>query len=697
MATPSSPAAESDFKRAWEELVSAIKGGEASLGERLYLLGAGPVPVEGAAGGALTLDASGGVVLVVGLASPVEGAADQIAHQLSAIAGLPGAKLREAGVDPAEGGGLAARHAAFFDLESPVDMNTGQRSIVVLGAEPETDGREALEATLGTSLAGLFVATEDGVTGVPAAQPEAEAPAEEIVLEPEAPAEAEAPEEAEVEAEVPAEEDVDLDVPGLETPEEVEPEGPDSVEADLDAPPEEATEERATVVITDAADAAPDLVTPYLEDESTTVIAEEADAAAEGTGVSAWPIGNWIGLTMIVVGIGLAVLGVMTWGKSGDSEPQGLETNDEIRTVVTGVTPDATHARWIGQQRVVTLADGTLVFVYPTETSLNFVEDGASSGASWDEEPFVVEDVVGAESLSVDVDSKDRLHVAYSDGASVNYVRLKNKPSGWKPSRLIQIDDDTTSLHVDVAWDEENQTAHVVWVQQTDDGEAPAWAALTNESGIHLTQEGTLADPGTEVPVLANVTADGQSSLLITYRRGDQTTGWSSRYSPGRSTDGEWLFNEEEQVATASFIGAADVLYDGEKSAHLVLRDDDAHTLAYFTKAGGEPWSEGEVAYRGEQLADADFPTLSYNTGEENLYLFFQTEEAHPAGEIGYVLHPVGGTGWQGTFDIALDGDAPEGALYPVAPDRTSVQTIVLWTTTGEIYQVDSAPVIPPP
>lgn len=702
MTNPSSPAAENDAQRAWRTVVDAIKAGEGSLGERLYLLGAGPVPVEGASGGAITLDERGGVVLVVGLGEASAAAGDQVARQLQALAGLPGSKLREAGVDPGAGGGLAARHAAYFDLAEPAELNSAQRCVVVLQQEPAEEDRAALAGALGASFGGVFLVTEAGVAPFPAA------PEDEIVLEPEAPAEEVTPEEvpAEPEAEEPAAEEPaaepveELEVPD-ETPEEPGPEGPASIEAAIDSETAEGETEEAAVEEAEAPaeeEAAPDLVAPYLEDESTTVIVEETpdgvaagEAAAPGR-LSSWPIGNWIGLTMVLVGVVLAVIGVLSLQ---DDPPPPAPRNEEITTVATGVTSDATHARWIGQQRVVTLTDGTLVFVYPTTDSLNLVKDGATSGATW-EEPFVLTEVAGAQSLSVDVDSKDRLHVVYSDGASVNYVRLKNKPAGWQPSRVIQLDDDTTSLHVDIAWDEQNQSAHVVWVQQSAEGEAPAWAALTNEGGIRLSEPGLLADPATDVSVMVSVAADGRSSLLITYRRGDQTSGWSSRYSPGRLTDGTWEFNEEELIPIHSFVGAVDVVYDRQKTAHLVLRDDDATNLSYFTKTGGEPWSDGEIAVEGDTTKDVEFPTLSYNAGDGNLYLFFQTEEYDPAGEINYMVHTIGTPGWQGAYDITYPADAPEGALYPVAPDRVSVETIVFWTKAGTTYQVDSARVVGP-
>lgn len=716
MANPSSPAAGNDPKADWRALVERIKRGESVVGERLYLLGAGPVPVEGASGGAMTLDRSGAVVLVVSLAEASAGAGEQIARQLTAISGLPGSKLREAGLDPAAGGGLAARHAAFFGLDDPVELNSGQRSVVVLATEPPAESSAALAAALGAAVGGIFLATAAGVVPL-TTEDEAE-----IVLEPEAPveeapveeaveveAEPEAAPEAEAEATTEeAPEDVaqapadELEVAVEEAPEaEAEAEGPAEIEVALDteaptegeAPVEEQaeapTEDVGQAPPTDE-DQAPDLVAPYLDDESSTVIAEEADAVSERTGLAAWPAGNWIGLAMVAVGLVLAWAGIQSTREPTPAEPK---TNDEIRTVATGVPLDATHPRWIGQQRVVTLSDGTLAFVYSTGESLNVVKDGASSGATW-EEPFVVDDVVGAKSLSVDVDSKDRLHVAYSDGASINYVRLKNKPAQWKPSRIIQIDDDTTSLNVDLAWDEQNQTAHIVWVQQSDEGEAPAWAALTNEGGIRLTEEGVLASAAQDVSVLVSIAADGRSSLLITYRRGDQTAGWSSRWSGGRLSDGRWAFTEEEEVPIASFVGAVDIVYDRQRTAHMVLRDDDALNVAYFTKTGEEPWSEGEIVAQGETVDDVDYPTITYNAGEGNLYVFFQTQEYDPAGEINYMVHQLGGTGWQGPYDITNPADAPEGALYPTAPDRVGLQTIVFWTRTGDAHQVDSAPVV---
>ncbi|HYP24973.1 MAG TPA: hypothetical protein VEV43_15505 [Actinomycetota bacterium] len=785
MANASSPAAESDQMRAWRALVDSIKAGEAPLGERLYLLGAGPVPVEGAAGGAITLDARGGVVLVVGLAEASATAAGQIARQLTALGGLPGSKLREAGVAPDAGGGLAARHAAWFDLSEPAELNSAQRCVLVVGAEPPDDARAAVEAELGDSLAGLYLTAGEGVTSLttgaepevaeaPEVVEEPEAPEEpeaEIVLEPETPPEAEEPEaeapaEAEtaveppVEGEAPVEDEASMDVAApvegeapvtnettvdatpvetepeaeapadeLEAPGEgeapvedqageteildaetagaedadapAEPEGPGSIEVALDDAPHTGTalDDDAAHDGTAQDEAAPDLVAPYLQDETSTIIVEESDLAEakelQPAGrFAGWPVGNWIGLTMILVGIGIGIIGVISLRDSSD-ETARPEPNEQISTVATGVTPDATHARWIGQQRVVTLSDGTMVFVYPTEESLNLVKDGASSGATW-EEPFVLDEVVGAKSLSVDVDSKDRLHVAYSDGDSVNYVRLKNKPEQWKPSRLIQIDDDTTDLHVDVAWDEQNQTAHVVWVQQSTEGDAPAYAALTSEGGIHLTDEGVLTNTGQEVPPLVSVAADGRSSLLVTFRRADQTTGWSSRYSPGPSEDGTFEFFEEEELPTESFVGATDVVYDRQRTAHLVLREDDSANLTYYRKTEAEPWTTSEIALDGDRIEDVDFPTLTYNAEENNLYLFFQTEQYDPAGEISYLVRPLDGTGWQGPFVITTPVDVPEGALYPVAPDRVSVQALVFWTKTGDPYEIDAAPVRAP-
>ncbi|MDQ4124423.1 MAG: hypothetical protein M3134_02330, partial [Actinomycetota bacterium] len=660
-----------------------------------------------------------------------------------ALGGLPGSKLRESGVDPDAGGGLAARHATYFDLGEPAELNSAQRCFLVLAAEPSDEDRAAVEAELGGTLGGLYVAAEGGVHSLTEPLTEAEvepgAPEEEIVLEPEAPepepdpvveapVEGEAPVEAEaavdtgapVEGEAPPETAEELETPtegeapadeqaadaeteapaevgtpeadAVETPEaEPEPEGPASIEVALDdAPAHPGTTEE---------EPAPDLVAPYLQDETTTVIVEESDVVGEeldaGRRFAGWPIGNWIGLTMILVGIGIGIIGVLNLqepGGNGRDEPQ---LNEEIRTVASGVTPDATHARWIGQQRVVTLSDGTLVLVYPTTDSLNIVKDGNDSGLTWGD-AFAVDEVTDAKSLSVDVDSKDRLHIAYSDGDSINYVRLKNKPEQWKPSRLIQIDDDTTDLHVDVAWDEQNQTAHVVWIQQSAEGEAPAWAALTSEGGIRLAQEGVLTTPAQELPPLVAVAADGRGSLLVTYRHAAQTSGWSSRYSPGRGEDGTWEFFEEETLPTESFVGAADLVYDRQKTAHLVLREDDSANLTYYRKTGGEPWSEPEIGFDGDRVEDVDFPTLSYNAGDGNLYVFFQTEQYDAAGEISYLVRPLSTPSWQGPFDITTPADAPEGALYPVAPDRVSVQTLVFWTKTGDPYEIDSAPVRAP-
>ncbi|MFN2586686.1 MAG: hypothetical protein ABR613_01025 [Actinomycetota bacterium] len=710
MNAPSSPGA---LTEAWRGLVDSITGGEAVFGERLYLLGAGPVPVEGAAGGALTLAADGAVVLVVGLSEASPPAAAAIARQLEGIERVPASKLREAGVDAASGGGLTHRHAAFFDLDEPVtELKASQRCVVVLPEGAEPGAAEPLRAELGDRLGGVFTAGAAGVAALvgaatvePAPEAAEAAPPEaaeavppeatedlsqgaeaEIVLEPEA-REAEAPE-------------AELEAPEAEPqPLEAEAEGPAAIEAAIDAgPPEDAvveddtTGEEPVAAVVEAATGQPiEVFDAYVADESATVITEESEAA-ERTGVAAWPVGNWIGLSMVLLGIVLAVIGVLSLRDSNTAEGPGAGApNPLVRTVVTDVPADATHTRWIGQQRVVTLSDGTLAFVYATEDSLNVVKDEANGGESWGE-PFALTEVQPV-SLSVDVDAKDRLHVAYSDGASVNYIRLKN-PAAWKPSRLIQLDEATTSLPVDVAWDEQNQTAHVVWVQQSDDGEAPAWAALTNAGGVHLAQQGILAQPATDVPVLASVAADGRSSLLVTYRGGDQTSGWSSRYSGSRDADGTWLFEEEEPVPLDAFAGAADVVYDRQKTAHLVLRDSENFALTYFTKRRNEPWSQGEVAHEGAEVSQIEFPVLSINADDGYAYLFFQTDQYYAAGEVAYVVRTE--SGWSQPFQIVSEADAPEGAQYPVTPDRVDGQALAFWTKTAEIYEVDTTQVEAP-
>ncbi len=387
----------------------------------------------------------------------------------------------------------------------------------------------------------------------------------------------------------------------------------------------------------------------------------------------------------------LAIFG-LRGAMTGDDESEPAPEAGDIQTVATQVAGDATHARWIGQQRVMRGPDGRLYVVYPSSGILQISTDDANEGQSWSV-PSGVPGIIPT-SFSADIDQKKRIHLAYSNGSSISYAMLKQSETGWRTVDTIVLDPKTSSLNVDLAWDKETSTAHVVWVQQTEAGEAPAWTAVTIDDN-EATELGsaTLADPGTDLPVLAAVDTDGRSNVLVTYRAGDRPEGWFSRTTSGPADRG-WEWSPEAAVPTTAFIGAVDVTYDSKGTAHLVLRDSSNYLLSYYTKKRDARWSSGEVAVDADAVEQIDFPTLSVDSSSGTVYLFFQTNEFLAESETRVAIRDPR-LGWRQPLQLIAPEQAAEGALYPTAPQAAKGRGLVMWTKQGEIPEIQATFVSP--
>lgn len=138
----------------------------------LLVLGSGPLPVEGAWGGMVALDATGATVLAIGVASLQPRTPAQIADELDLLAqmGVAGLRTVESHSDPAAP--IEARFARFFGVPA-VTLNQTQAAVLVVEAEPSPADWLRLKRELGARLRGVF--RLEGKELVPMPIPEQEA------------------------------------------------------------------------------------------------------------------------------------------------------------------------------------------------------------------------------------------------------------------------------------------------------------------------------------------------------------------------------------------------------------------------------------------------------------------------------------------------------------------------------------------
>lgn len=349
------------------------------------------------------------------------------------------------------------------------------------------------------------------------------------------------------------------------------------------------------------------------------------------------------------------------------------------RDVIAGVPGATTHNQWIGQDHLVRASDGTLLALYGTEQGLQIVADYQDHGRLW--RPPVSLPEIHAVSSSVAIDAADRLHLAFADGSRVAYVLVEQSGAEWATSHVLEVDAAATTAYVDVAYDDESDLAHIVWVEESDQGQAPRWAVISGTpTGPRVIASRRLADPASDVPVLVNVAAGG-AHAVATYRRPDSPTGWFARaVSAGAKNTLRW--GRQERVPIDAVIGAADVAVDGGGVAHLALRDSTTFQLVYFTRGADGGWSGGETAVTAASIEEIDYPSLTLDRSSKLVYLFFQNDMLE--GETGVLVavrHPT--NLWESPIRVSPAKDAPHGAFFPASLEHTAGAPIVLWTAGG--------------
>lgn len=141
---------------ALQALRETLRQDPAALGERLVVIGSGPLPIPGALGGLLALDPRGAGVLVAAFASLPTGAAAGLADELDRLGQLTGARLEQA-ANEVDGRPVKEVHSEVFNGpgERRVALNAAQRAFVVLSEKPGIDAWRDLRAELGPQLHGV--------------------------------------------------------------------------------------------------------------------------------------------------------------------------------------------------------------------------------------------------------------------------------------------------------------------------------------------------------------------------------------------------------------------------------------------------------------------------------------------------------------------------------------------------------------
>jgi hypothetical protein len=405
------------------------------------------------------------------------------------------------------------------------------------------------------------------------------------------------------------------------------------------------------------------------------------------------PLPIWLALFAILIGVSLILYSIVQ-ATQPDLPPPATSapTNQTpLRDVAADVLPDATNNQWIGQRRIVTTSSNRLIAVLSTPTGIQIASDWENLGRAWTIEATLPE--IDAESFSVAVDSTDNLHLAYSDGSEIAYSLIRATKKGFVVGDQLVLTGRSTSPVVDIGWDPKRESVHVVWAEQSKAGEAPHWAQLSvRDRRTKLVDSAALAPAGEDIPVLVNVAVSEDAQVLATYRRGDSVSGWFSRLGDPRGANAT-SWSSEESLPTTDGIGAASVAFDDRGAAHAILRDSTTNRLLYLRRTKRDGWSSGETAVDADAIEQIDFPTVSVDSASRLIYVFFQTNEFNPAGDVVFAIRDPA-TGWEGPYPVSPK--VPEGALYPNSIEMVDGQPIVLWTKGGAAPVVQAARVIVP-
>lgn len=404
---------------------------------------------------------------------------------------------------------------------------------------------------------------------------------------------------------------------------------------------------------------------------------------------TAWSPWQWAGLAGMLLGVALA--SVALWRALDRPAPviRTVQVRSVVQDVAVDVPGDATNANWIGQSRLFKTSGGRLLAVSPGSAGVQVVSDHRNHGRTW-RSPLIVPGL-RADALSAAIDGADRLHLASIDGSQIRYTLLEGTETGWRVAADLPVSDSGNTV-VDIAWDEDDRRAHVVWAEVSGDSQEPRWAniSVTGDEAVIAQEEG-LADAGEDIPVLANVAASA-GSVTATYRRGDSPSGWYSRTATG--SEGTYTWGPEERLPTDSPIGAAALVRSG-RAAHLILRDNAQNSLVYLRRRDRSGWFSPQTALEATRIEEIDFPALSVDASSGLLYVFFQSDALQPSPQIQMAVRdPL--AGWEGPFQTADPQSVPDGAAYPVTLGVTVGEPLVLWTRGGGVPTIQAARVSAP-
>lgn len=386
----------------------------------------------------------------------------------------------------------------------------------------------------------------------------------------------------------------------------------------------------------------------------------------------------------MLFGVGLGVIGVNRALESEEPIQQAVQT--PIRAVAESVPADATHTHRIGQRRIVRTSGGRLVVLYPGPDGLQIVSDQANQGRTW-RSPVTLPPISAA-SFSVDVDSDDRLHLGFSDGASISYTVLTQSATGWNAANVIALDDSAPGSAVDIAWDEARGVAHVAWV--TADG-LPTWAAVSGETPEVIANQG-LSETAADGSALVTIAAGREAGVVVAFSRGPNSDEWFSRALTDDPASGEIEWGPEERIPVDHTSKAATLAIDELARAHLVLASSDGAALSYFRRSIRTGWTSPQ-AIPTPGATELDYPSVTLDESSRLVYVFFHTRGDVPVVHLA-IRDPA--TGWEDPYRVGTPEDVPEGALYPTAIEKTGGQPIVLWTTTADPHAINSARVTAP-
>jgi hypothetical protein len=143
--------------------------------DKMLVLGAGAMPVEGARGGVVALDAHGDTVLCVSLEKLSMRAPSQIADALDRLAQMNAVDLREVEAQPVPERSIPERFKAFFDQEA-TGLNRHQHAILIVTDEPDAATWRRLSSEIGSRLRGVYRRDGTELTRLSPPEPSRKAP-----------------------------------------------------------------------------------------------------------------------------------------------------------------------------------------------------------------------------------------------------------------------------------------------------------------------------------------------------------------------------------------------------------------------------------------------------------------------------------------------------------------------------------------